>query len=218
MSTSAAQAEAFYREFVREGAVWAVRDSNGFPAPVNGDGVRAMPSWSLESRAELVIQTAPAYAEFTVTEIPRAEWRERWIPRLGRDGLLVGLNWPRSHSIALPVSRSDSSMMISSSRDGLGPCTWSKWRPWRRRCSSMQCAMRRARRGTVPSVVPNIEVWVVVVRPPLRGTLARTNRCSMRATRSSPRSWTCALSRWPFAQVSGSFAQWAHQAIDAKPM
>ena len=33
MSTSAAQADAFYNEALDSQTVWAIRDSSGFPAP-----------------------------------------------------------------------------------------------------------------------------------------------------------------------------------------
>lgn len=93
MSTSAAQAAAFYEEAVRERAVWGVRDSAGFPAPVNGSGERSMPFWSLRSRAERVVQQVPAYADFEVVEVPLDAFLDHWLPGLERDGLRVGLNW-----------------------------------------------------------------------------------------------------------------------------
>lgn len=92
MSVSAAQADAFYMEVLREGCVWAIRDSGGFPAPQTPDG-RAAPFWSLRSRAIKVIQSVEAYAGFEAVELPLDEWRVRWLPGLAGDGLLVGLNW-----------------------------------------------------------------------------------------------------------------------------
>ena len=47
------------------------------PAPLNGEGVRATPFWSLQSRAEKLIRTVPAYAGFTTMQIQLREWRER---------------------------------------------------------------------------------------------------------------------------------------------
>lgn len=93
MTVSAAQAAAFYEEIVQHGQVWAVRDSGGVPAPLNDDGQRSMPFWSLRSRAEKVIANVPAYGAFEPTAIPLEEWRTRWIDGLERDGILVGLNW-----------------------------------------------------------------------------------------------------------------------------
>lgn len=52
-----------------------------------------MPFWSKESRAQKVINTVAAYADFEVLEVPLGELRERWLPGMQRDGLRVGLNW-----------------------------------------------------------------------------------------------------------------------------
>lgn len=57
------------------------------------DGVRAMPFWFKRSRAEAVIATVDAYADFEPIEVELDEWRSRWLPGLTEDGLLVGLNW-----------------------------------------------------------------------------------------------------------------------------
>lgn len=113
VSTSAAQASAFYREAIREGAVWGVRDDGGFPAPVNGEGVRAMPFWSLRSRAEKVIRNVPAYAGFTAVEIPLAEWRDRWLPRMSDDGLRVGLNWSGDRATGYDVPPADAAATLA---------------------------------------------------------------------------------------------------------
>ena len=98
MSVSAAQAAAFYSEILKNGQVWAIRDSGGIPAPLNGDGDRSMPFWSLRSRAEKVIANVPAYADFEPVEIPLGIWRTRWIDGLERDGILIGLNWAAAHA------------------------------------------------------------------------------------------------------------------------
>jgi hypothetical protein len=92
MSVSAAQADAFYREVVEHSTVWGVRDGDGFPAPETPAG-RAMPFWSLRSRAESIVARVPAYAGFEVVGLPLDEWRSRWLPGLQRDGVRVGLNW-----------------------------------------------------------------------------------------------------------------------------
>lgn len=98
MSTSAAQAAAFFREAVAGGEVFVVKDDNGFPAPENGSGDRAMPFWSKRTRAEKVTATVPAYDGFEVVALPLTEWRERWLPGLSRDGLRVGINWSGSRA------------------------------------------------------------------------------------------------------------------------
>lgn len=103
MTTSAAQAAAFYREAVRESRVWGVRDDGGFPAPLATSGHRAMPFWSLRSRAERIIATVPAYGTFVPAEIPLDEFRSAWLPGLERDGLQVGVNWSGSGATGYDV-------------------------------------------------------------------------------------------------------------------
>ncbi|MFB0840470.1 MULTISPECIES: DUF2750 domain-containing protein [unclassified Arthrobacter] len=93
MTTSSAQATAFFTEVIREQQVWTIRDAGGIPAPFGSDGMRSMPFWSLSSRAERIISTVEAYSSFETVAIPLNEWRSRWLPGLERDGLKVGLNW-----------------------------------------------------------------------------------------------------------------------------
>ncbi|GEL95558.1 DUF2750 domain-containing protein [Cellulomonas composti] len=93
MGISAAQATAFYEEAVREGSVWAVRDGDGFPAPLSPEGRRAMPFWSLRSRAEKVIATVPDYGAFVPVELSLGVFLSRWLPGLERDDIRVGVNW-----------------------------------------------------------------------------------------------------------------------------
>lgn len=107
VSVSAGQSDAFYAEVVREGKVWAIRDEGGVPAPLNADGQRSMPFWSLRSRAERITSSVEAYAGMDVFEIALDEWRERWLPGLDRDGLLVGLNWTGARATGFDVSPSD---------------------------------------------------------------------------------------------------------------
>jgi hypothetical protein len=107
VTTSAAQAAAFYAEALAHGTVWGVRDANGFPAPLNGDGVRAMPFWSVRSRAEVVVANVAAYAGFEPVEVPLDKWRAEWLPGLERDGLLVGLNWAGDRAQGYDVTAPD---------------------------------------------------------------------------------------------------------------
>lgn len=93
MSQSAAQADAFFDEVLRGGEVFGLADEDGFPAPANASGERAMPFWSRRSRAERVRSTVPAYRPLTVVALPLEAWRTRWLPGLAGDGLRVGLNW-----------------------------------------------------------------------------------------------------------------------------
>lgn len=93
MRQSAAQAAAFFREVVREGVVWTMRDSGGFPAPMTQEGQRAMPFWSRKSRVLRIIERVPAYAGFEPEEIALEEWRTEWLAGLRRDNMLAGINW-----------------------------------------------------------------------------------------------------------------------------
>ena len=107
MSVSAAHASAFYAEAAEHHCVWGIRDRDGFPAPLNGDGERTMPFWSLRSRAERVVSTVAAYAGFEVVEVPLEAFLTRWLPGLERDGLRVGLNWSGSRATGYDLAPSD---------------------------------------------------------------------------------------------------------------
>jgi hypothetical protein len=106
MAISAAQANSFYEEIFQTGEVWTIRDDDGFPAPENADGQRAMPFWSLRSRAEKVIAAVDAYSGFVPESIPLDVWRERWLAGLDKDGIHVGLNWSgvRATGFDLPAT------------------------------------------------------------------------------------------------------------------
>ena len=106
MSSSAAHADAFYDEVLEHEVVWAVRDGDGFPVPETPGG-RAMPFWSLRTRAERVVGAVAAYAGFEVVPVPLEEWRARWLPGLARDGLLVGLNWSGAGATGFDVAPAD---------------------------------------------------------------------------------------------------------------
>ena len=93
MSQSAAQAAAFFRDVTCTGRLWTVRDADGYPAPMNSQGQRSQPFWSTEARVRRIIKTVPAYSTLDPEELDLARWRERWLPSLQQDGLLIGLNW-----------------------------------------------------------------------------------------------------------------------------
>jgi len=93
MSQSASQASSFYKEVADKRKVWTVRDSGGFPAPLNSEGKRAQPFWSSLSRVEKLIKNVSAYSKFEPVEISWEEFSAKWVPGLSRDGLLVGVNW-----------------------------------------------------------------------------------------------------------------------------
>jgi hypothetical protein len=106
MSTSVIQLATFCREVAESKTVWAVKDANGFPAPVGTDGKRAMPFWSSQLRALHLISIAPQFTGFEPIGIDWEAFRERWLPGLERDGLLVGVNWAgvRASGFDLPPS------------------------------------------------------------------------------------------------------------------
>ena len=93
MGNASTQAHAFYREVAASRRVWTVRDAAGYPAPETSQGVRAQPFWSSRERAERVIKNVPAYRSFSIEETSWEEFRDRWLPDLRRDGMLVGVNW-----------------------------------------------------------------------------------------------------------------------------
>ena len=118
MTLSAAQADAFYSEALREGSVWGIKDAAGFPAPEGSGSTRAMPFWSLRSRAERIIETVPAYGGFEPEAIPLDTWRSRWLPGLAQDGVLVGLNWSGSRAIGYELEPSAVEQNLSARESG----------------------------------------------------------------------------------------------------
>jgi hypothetical protein len=93
MSLSAAHKAAFRREAAREGRVFSIRDAEGFPAPADDAGRRAVPFWSKPTRAQRVVGQVAAYQGFEVVPVPVEDWLAGWLSSLERDGMLVGLNW-----------------------------------------------------------------------------------------------------------------------------
>jgi len=98
MSSAASHAHAFYRQVAKERRVWTVRDAGGFPAPKNRQGTRSQPFWSSLTRVQKIISTVPAYEHFEPFEVTWEEFRDRWVPKLKRDGLLVGVNWSGAYA------------------------------------------------------------------------------------------------------------------------
>lgn len=98
------QADAFVREVVANARVWAIRDNEGFPTSTNSSGETAMPFWSLESRAQKVVDTVSAYRDFKPEQIALDEFVDLWLPGLERDQLLVGLNWSGQRATGYDVT------------------------------------------------------------------------------------------------------------------
>lgn len=93
MTISAAQADAFYSEILQNDEVWTIQDPEGIPSPMNAEGVRAMPFWSLRDRAEDAVSNTSAYADFNIVAVTLQEWRSAWLAGMRDDGMLVGINW-----------------------------------------------------------------------------------------------------------------------------
>jgi hypothetical protein len=107
MTTAALHAAAFYHEVATKRAVWTIRDSEGFPAPLNGEGKRSMPFWSCESRARKIIANAPAYKAFEPVKIEWASFVTKWIPGLAKDGLVVGVNRSGAGALGYDIEPGD---------------------------------------------------------------------------------------------------------------
>jgi Protein of unknown function (DUF2750) len=93
MSLSGAHKAAFRREATQEGRVFSIRDGNGFPAPADGAGRRAVPFWSKPTRAQRIVKAVEAFSGFEIVQIPVDVWLSDWLIHLERDRLLVGVNW-----------------------------------------------------------------------------------------------------------------------------
>jgi hypothetical protein len=103
MSQSASQAAAFYKEVARNKKVWTVKDSRGFPAPRNGEGIRAQPFWSSLARVRKILKTVQAYSGFESYEISWEEFTSDWVPDLNRNGFLVGINWSGAKAVGFDL-------------------------------------------------------------------------------------------------------------------
>jgi hypothetical protein len=107
MSIASAHAAEFYREVAESNFVWGIKDSGGFPAPLDASGKRAMPFWSSESRAQTIIRSIPAYSSFVPVAIEWSVFCERWVPGLKKDGLLAGVNWAGAKASGFDIELSD---------------------------------------------------------------------------------------------------------------
>ena len=93
MSLSGAHKAAFRREVVQDGQVYSIRDEEGYPAPADDQGRRAVPFWSKPTRARRAVDQVAAYRGFEVMSVELDDWLAGWLPCLDRDGMLVGVNW-----------------------------------------------------------------------------------------------------------------------------
>ena len=116
MSIAAPQAAAFFDEIVAHGAVWAIRDEGGFPAPRSGSGDRVMPFWSLESRARKIIDNVEAYQGFETFRLTLEAFENNWLVGMEEDGLLVGLNWAGKRAVGYDMAPGDVRTSIAARR------------------------------------------------------------------------------------------------------
>lgn len=93
VSQSSLNLNSFLSEAIENQRVWTFRDENGFPAPQNSEGNRAMPFWSTLSRVQTIINSVDSYQTFEPFEISLHDFMQKWLPGLENDDLLVGINW-----------------------------------------------------------------------------------------------------------------------------
>ena len=93
MSQAASQAKTFYQEVAHDKRLWTIKDSDGFPAPRNGEGKRVQPFWSSLTRVQKIIASVPAYSAFKPYEVSWDDFVSSWVAYLTENGLLVGVNW-----------------------------------------------------------------------------------------------------------------------------
>ncbi|MFE7707298.1 DUF2750 domain-containing protein [Streptomyces sp. NPDC057486] len=89
VSTSGAQAAAFFREIARTRTVWWVRDDDGSPTPVSSSGQPAFPYWSSKTRAQHAAQLWGH--QFRAVPMPLDHWRSAALPDLAKDNFRVGM-------------------------------------------------------------------------------------------------------------------------------
>lgn len=97
----------FYADVGKSLVVYTIRDERGFPAPKNGQGVRSMPFWSTQARAEKIVNKVPAYANFRVVMIELNEFLDYWLVDLEKAGQLVGVNWSGSRAMGYDLEPND---------------------------------------------------------------------------------------------------------------
>ena len=93
MSQSASQAAAFFRDLAVHRVVWQVEDEQGRPAPMTASGQQAVPFWSTRARAQRAAALGVWGAGLRAAQIPVEVWRDRDLPYLKNEGVLIGINW-----------------------------------------------------------------------------------------------------------------------------
>jgi hypothetical protein len=120
MSLSGAHKAAFRREVLREGRVFAIRDGEGYPAPADPEGRRAVPFWSKPTRARRVADQAAAFLGFEIVVIELDDWLAGWLPCLERDEMLVGVNWSGGRATGFDLTPAQVAEWFAEQRRALG--------------------------------------------------------------------------------------------------
>jgi hypothetical protein len=106
MSTSAAQARAFYEQAAQDKRVFTfTADDDYLVFPIQGREV--VPFWSSRSRLDKVRADHPKYASYSVTEIPLNEFLGAVLTQFGDEKISVGVNWSGPRLTGFDISPED---------------------------------------------------------------------------------------------------------------
>jgi hypothetical protein len=119
MSLSGAHKAAFRREVLAEGRIFAIRDGEGYPAPADLQGRRAVPFWSKPTRAQRVADQAAAFMGFEIVVIELDDWLAGWLPCLERDEMLVGVNWSGARATGFDLGPEQVAEWFAEQREAL---------------------------------------------------------------------------------------------------
>ena len=91
MSAAGAQHARFKEQAVREGCVFTFKNGDfHLVFPVAGRDV--WPFWSSRSRLVRIQRGHSKYREFEIVDIELSRFMD-WLPKMGKDGILIGVNW-----------------------------------------------------------------------------------------------------------------------------
>jgi hypothetical protein len=94
MSVLSIDAISFCREVAKSQSVWTIMEDGAGPRAVKGtDGELAMPLWSSRDRVIRFIKNVKHFQNCHPLEIPWPLVVSRWVPRLDKDKIQVGINW-----------------------------------------------------------------------------------------------------------------------------
>ncbi len=110
------QANDFYLQILTNKTVWTIKDKNGYPAPKNNSGDRAMSFWSSEKLVLSFLAENKEYSGFKPDSISLADFQKKWLLGLSKDGLLLGINWSGKNASGYDVKVSESVSFLESTR------------------------------------------------------------------------------------------------------